>query len=314
MINNKRDIFPPEYAPTRHCHAPAISVTPGGELLACWAGGRFDGASDSGIWSARLIEGEAGWQAPVELTGFIPVGRTNEPVWNPVLHTNSSSGELILFLKIGQSPQTWQNRALTSKDALNWTSSFWPGHLLGPTKNPPLQLENGDWIFPSSRESRAGRQICFERFDAGLESFEVIEVEASSNMKAIQPLLFKHKDGRIQALCRTQNQYIYQTWSNDSGKTWSRLQVTALPNPNSAISGTTLQDGRQLLIYNDTMIGRSKLTVAVSDDGINWHPIHVLEDQPGEFSYPAVVHAPAGNIHIVYTAQRRTIRHAELVI
>ena len=49
--------------------------------------------------------------------------------------------------------------------------------------------------------------------------------------------------------------------------------------------------------------------MAVSADGKDWKAALVLEDEPGEFSYPAVIQAADGLVHITYTWNRRRIRH-----
>ena len=84
---------------------------------------------------------------------------------------------------------------------------------------------------------------------------------------------------------------------------------TALPNPNSAIDAVRLKDGRFLLVYNHSSAARSKLNVAVSKDGKNWQAALMLENQPGEFSYPAVIQASDGLVHITYTWKRQRIKH-----
>ena len=59
--------------------------------------------------------------------------------------------------------------------------------------------------------------------------------------------------------------------------------------------------GRHLIVYNHTERGRSPLNVAVSSDGETWQAALVLEDQPGEYSYPAVIQAADGLVHITDT-------------
>jgi predicted neuraminidase len=35
----------------------------------------------------------------------------------------------------------------------------------------------------------------------------------------------------------------------------------------------------------------------------------VLEDQPGEYSYPAVIQASDGRVHMTYTWKRQRVKH-----
>jgi predicted neuraminidase len=90
------------------------------------------------------------------------------------------------------------------------------------------------------------------------------------------------------------------------------MALTDLPNPNSGTDAVTLADGRHLLVSNHTENGRSPLNVAISDDGVAWTPAVTLESAPGEYSYPAVIQAADGGIHITYTWNRQTIAHVVL--
>jgi predicted neuraminidase len=90
------------------------------------------------------------------------------------------------------------------------------------------------------------------------------------------------------------------------------MSATVLPNPNSGIDAVTLADGRQLLVYNHTTRGRSPLNVSVSTDGLQWQAALVLESEPGEFSYPAMIQTSDGRVHITYTWKRQRIRHVVL--
>jgi predicted neuraminidase len=82
-----------------------------------------------------------------------------------------------------------------------------------------------------------------------------------------------------------------------------------LPNPSAGTDALTLSDGRHLIVYNHTPDGRSPLNVAVSDDGENWHAALVLENERGEYSYPAVIQTSDGLVHITYTWRRELIKH-----
>ena len=64
------------------------------------------------------------------------------------------------------------------------------------------------------------------------------------------PVSCSHKDGRLQILCRSKQSKVTQSWSNDEGKTWSPMTASKLPNPNSGTDAITLNDGRQLIVYN----------------------------------------------------------------
>jgi predicted neuraminidase len=101
--------------------------------------------------------------------------------------------------------------------------------------------------------------------------------------------------------------------------TWSEVQKTSLPNPNSGTDAVTLKDGRHLLVYNHTIRyagkwggPRSPINVAISKDGKKWFAVTELETEPGEFSYPAVIQSTDGMVHIIYTWKRKTIKHVVL--
>ena len=101
-------------------------------------------------------------------------------------------------------------------------------------------------------------------------------------------------------------------WSEDGGQKWSEMSLLALPNPNSGTDAVTLKDGRHVLIYNHTPKGRTPLNVAASSDGQQWQAAAVLESEPGEYSYPAVIQTRDGLVHITYTWKRQRVKHAVL--
>jgi hypothetical protein len=55
---------------------------------------------------------------------------------------------------------------------------------------------------------------------------------------------------------------------------------------------------------------RTPLCLGISsDDGNSWKIAKVLEDNPGEYSYPSIIQSSDDTIHIVYTYKRTRIKH-----
>jgi len=96
--------------------------------------------------------------------------------------------------------------------------------------------------------------------------------------------------------------------------TWTQARPIDLPNPNSGIDAVALRDGRIILVYNHTTKGRTPLNVAVSRDGERFQMFCTLEDQPGEYSYPAMIQGKDGGLNITYTWNRRRIRYARIAL
>lgn len=152
------------------------------------------------------------------------------------------------------------------------------------------------------------------------EGGEAIRGEGAKPVYAIQPSILKHKDGRLQVLCRTRNAQVATAWSSDNGDTWSKVTLLDVPNNNSGTDAVTMKNGRHILIYNNfsTLPGtpkgpRTPLCVAVSEDGINWKPVLTLEDSPiSQYSYPSIIQGKDGKLHAIYTWRRQRIKYAEI--
>ena len=130
-----------ETAPFASAHASTIVETRDG-LVTAWFGGTREGAPDVGIWLSRHIKGE--WTAPIEVaTGTQPDGQRH-PCWNPVLF-DVPGRALMLFYKVGSSPQSWWGMVRTSRDnGRTWTGARrLPDGILGPIKNKPVRLPDG---------------------------------------------------------------------------------------------------------------------------------------------------------------------------
>jgi len=295
-------------------HASTIVETPDG-LLAAWFGGTRERATDVSIWLAR--NDGSGWSAPEEVAnGWVVKEGRRYPCWNPVLYRRAN-GDLLLFYKVGPSPETWWGMLRLSTDnGRTWSAiRRLPGGYVGPVRNKPIELPGSILLCPSSSENK-GWRVHMERSHNpfGIDAWErTPALNAAESYAAIQPTILPHSEQVLQILCRTKQGWITECWSTNTGITWSAMRRTSLPNPNSAIDGVRLRDGRFLLVYNHSRDSRSALHVGISDDGARWQAGAVLESEPGaEFSYPAVIQTADGLVHITYTWKRQKIRHVVL--
>ena len=311
-----------ESAPYPQCHASTIVETSPGQLVAAWFGGTRERNPDVGIWVSRYENGK--WTEGVEVANGVQAdGSPRLPTWNPVLFQPPGQ-PLHLFYKVGPSPSTWWGMVKTSTDGgRTWGEARrLPDGILGPIKNKPVVLPDGAWLSPSSTEGKDGWQVHFERSTDAGNTWDVIgPVAKGPSLEAIQPSVLFHRDGSLQALCRSKQGVVAQTWSKDAGKTWSALTAAALPNPNSGTDAVTLKDGRQLIVYNhsghrphEAKGNRYPIDVAVSDDGLAWRHVATLDSEPkgAGYAYPAVIQASDGRIHITYTWDRKRIKHVVL--
>lgn len=301
-------------APFPSCHASTIAETPQG-LIAAWFGGTRERHEDVEIWTSTRVGGR--WSTPISVANGIQDPAKRYPCWNPVLF-QYPGGPLMLFYKVGPSPVEWWGELKKSYDhGKTWSKAQrLPDGILGPVKNKPVLLNDGRLICPSSTENKDGRwQVHLEMTkDTGKIWTSSGSLNDGQRYHIIQPSLLLYP-GKQQLLCRSQENRIVTLWSKDEARTWSTPDTTSLFNPNSGTDAVTLANGWQVLVYNPTQKTkndwggtRTPLHVAISKDGIGWKDVLVLENTPGEYSYPAVIQDKDGTIHITYTWNRKKIK------
>ncbi len=325
-----REGFIYEKAPIPECHASTIVETTRG-LVAAWFGGTKERNPDVEIWSSYHDGG--GWSSPRRIADGIQHASLRYPTWNPVLfQPEDADAPLMLFFKVGPHPREWWGEVMVSDDR---GRSFkdrrrLPEGILGPVRSKAITLPNGTILCPSSTEAETGDghdwRFHFERFfnvdhpELG-KSWKRVETEKQP-YQVIQPTLLVHPDGKLQALMRSKHEKIAQSFSTDHGNTWSELELTDVPNNNSGIEALTLKDGRHLLLYNhaagsparkDGWGKRNVINLAISEDGAKWKAAGIIEQaETGEFSYPAMIQANDGLVHLTYTWNRNKVRHVVL--
>lgn len=297
------------------CHSATMAETPSG-LVAAFFGGTKERHPDVEIYVCRFENGT--WTAPVSAADGVQAEGKRLPTWNPVLY-QIPGGDLLLFYKIGPKPSEWWGMLKRSKDGgKTWSAAEkLPNGHIGPVKNKPVLLDNGQLFCPSSTEGN-GWKIHFEVTPDFVKTWRKIgPLAAKDSIDAIQPSILVHGNRTLQLLARSRNRALVQSWSTDNGETWSPLEKTSLPNNNSGTDAVTMADGRHVLVYNHVLPPgnlakgpRTPLNVSVSKDGKSWSAALILEDSPiSQYSYPAVIQTKDGLLHFIYTWRRQKIKH-----
>jgi predicted neuraminidase len=311
-------------------HGSSIVEVAPGLLLATWNGGpgsgktNIDMKKNVGVYIARCEKGVWSKQLLV-----VPSPETK--CWNPIL-TCLPSGEILLFYRTGLDPRRFVGMLIRSTDGgLHWSSpEVLPAGVYGPTRTKPIVTKEGQLICGSSVES-GEPDAQFKATSCWIETSE----DGGKNWKkygpieipgrrfgALEPALFYDLKGNLKMVCRDrahkigEKGNIWTATSTDGGKSWSAMQKTSLPNPDSAIDVVDFGKGRILLCYNDSQTNRRPLSLALSEDGgVTWKKIGDIETGSGEF--PAMILTSDGLVHITYAIEagssgQRRIKHIVL--
>jgi predicted neuraminidase len=257
-----------------------------------WTAGRLWSDDDGKTWS-KVEHLPAGLYGPV---------RTKPLVMEDGTIVSGTSVESY------RSWACWIERS--TDNGVTWTKS---GPITVPPgiAGPPLTGEK----HPGGSASQAGQKGTSEP-SAVREDFRTSYFTAAQQFTEgiIQPSIVPLGKNwlRLYARSTARTGRICVADSSDGGVTWTQARPIQLPNPNAGIDAVALQDGRVVLVYNHTESGRTPLNLAVSGDGENFQMFHVLESEPGEFSYPAIIQGRDGDLHITYTWHRKRIRYARV--
>lgn len=333
IISVQKQFLFEEDRPFPSCHASTLAILPNGDVLAAWFGGAYEKASDVAIWMSRRNGGK--WNAPSKAVDVEGIAH-----WNPVLYAEGS--HVWLYYKIGHEIPAWSTRIIRSEDeGHSWTEpeELVPGDTggRGPVRNKPIRLSDGTLLAPASVEYRdpeaPGKEI-WEAFvdiskDDGrtwtlsrtvpVDQGGLVGTLHGPSKGLIQPTLWTSGGSQVHMFLRSTECFVYRSDSQDAGRSWSTAVPTHLPNNNSGIDVVRLDNGRLALVYNrvrgyTTDSPRTPLTVGFSsDNGKTWVEEIVLEDGPGEYSYPAIV-ARGNELYITYTWKRERIAFAKIVI
>jgi predicted neuraminidase len=342
-------LFPPE---ARHNHSSSLVELPNGDLFVCWYRGSGERtADDVQVMAARLPKGKKEWSPRYVLTDtpgfpdtnpilFLAQDKRLWVIWSVVM---ANQWETALLM--GRVTARWQ------RDPVPWDASDpilfvprdfsaqvlaaidrlpnLPPHIAKIARERagskdfsrrgwmprvhPLQLKDGRILLPLYSDGYDFSLIAISDDNGKSWSTSLPLV----SMGGVQPSLVERNDGSIVAYMRDNGpppKRALVTESRDRGVTWSEVRDSEIPNPGSSVEVIRLRSGEWLMILNDTEKGRNSLSAWLSaDEGRTWQWRRKLEDNPkGSFSYPSVIQARDGSLHVTYSHvidRQETIKH-----
>lgn len=237
-------------------HASNLLVLDNGDLLCTWFAGTQEGISDIHIYISRLKKGEKEWSEAVKVSD--DPTRSEQ---NPILF-NAPDGKMWLLYtaqKSGNQDTAIVRYRISEDKGYSWgpieTLFDTPGTFI---RQPIVLLDNGDWLLPifycytsSGQKWTGDKDISAVKIskDQG-KTWE--EYEVPNSLGCVHMNVEKLDDGTLLALFRSRwADNIYSSYSIDNGRTWSDPTPTELPNNNSSIQFTKLDNGHLALVFNN---------------------------------------------------------------
>lgn len=275
-------------------HAASLVELKSGRIRAFWFSGSHEGAPDVEIHSAVFDPEYGKWDAEQTVVDRETTERSLlryvSKLGNPVA-AQTASGMLQLFY-VTVSLGGWAGSSITAMtstdEGTTWsaprrlvTSPFLNISTL--VKGTPFFYADGTLGLPVYHEfiSKFGELLRLGKAGAVVDKQRLVP----GGWGALQPVMLVQNEHDARVLMRHAgrgSRRVVSVVTQDAGQHWSTPQISALRNPDSALSAVVMPDGRMLAVLNDVEQGRDALSLMISADrGATWEKIYQLEDQRG---------------------------------
>jgi len=304
-------------------HVSSLSELPDGRLAATWYAGSREGAGDVAIYFSTRTPADTRWSLPRAIVtrelATRDLNRYIKKVGNAVVFADFAGKLSLLYVTV--SVGGWSGSSLNLTSSIDGGGTWSQGQrlTLSPffnlselAKNAPAALVSGSWAVPIYHEfiSTFPEVLWLDETEKGVR---VTKSRVSAGWFGYQPALTPLTASTALAVLRNDDdsKAVSVARTDDGGETWSTPNSVNLPNPDAGLDAIRLSDGRLLLAFNDSETGRENLRLALStDEGQTWMRIATVAEEPGaDFSYPFLLQASSGDVHLVYTWKRAAIRH-----
>lgn len=259
--NNSDPLRVDAYLPTEcvQNHAANLLPLPNGDLLCTWFGGTQEGIADISAYYSRLKKGSNTWTKATKLSDDATRSEQNplfflDPenvLW--LLYTAQVSGNqdtaIVRYRKSKDFGETWGpiNTLLEDPDK---------GIFI---RQPITVMPNGDWLLPVFYcIAKPGEKWVGSYDTSGVmiskdKGETWFNVDIPDSLGCVHMNIMMLQDNSLYALFRSRwADNIYESRSNDGGYTWSKPIPTILPNNNSSIQATVLNNGHIALVFNNS--------------------------------------------------------------
>ncbi len=311
---------------TRFVHGATVAELANGDLLAAWYGGSDEIKQDVSIYSSRLDRRTGRWSPPRVIEtqqDSERVLRTRvKSIGNPVLY-DDERGVTMFYVAILYGG--WSGGTIcmkTSPDGERWsppkrvvTSPFLNVGML--VKSKPWRYDDGSVALPVYHELLR-KWSALVRIDGKGRVIDTARI--SDDRPLVQPWLIPVAEQSAVTFLRWSSRMpgsVTIARTEDGGRRWSDVFGTRLVQRDSAVAGIRLSDGSLLAAYNNSAWDRRDLSLARSPDGgVHWSKPRPVERDTTpdnmvrrEYSYPYFLQTRDGRYHLLYTWQRKFIRH-----
>jgi predicted neuraminidase len=293
-------------------HAASAVELRDGRVRAFWYAGSHEGAPDVEVRTAVFDPDRAAWSeertvASRESTQE-SVRRFVRRIGNPVAG-RAADGSLRLFYVTG-SVGGWVGSSITvmtsQDDGDTWTKAR--RLVTSPFLNLSTLVRSGPFLYADGTMGLPVYHEFLGKFGELLRldlTGAVIDKQRLGPAgRGLQPLILVKSAREALALLRYSGSErphrVLGSTTVDAGQHWTPPALMSLSNPDAALSGIVLPDGRIVVALNDVEEGRDALSIVLSEDGgTRWRTIHQLEDesasgpQPNEAEYSRTIEALA---------------------